>query len=271
MCNFQGVKGHLACFDAFFCIGVTSSRVNEKAYLHLTYDLTLAVANALAPHNPAMVFVYVSGGGADSSSTMWQRVRGNTENALLKLPFRGVYIFRPGMIHSLDGIKSKTAAYRLFYSLIMPILPILRYAMPNHVLTTRHRGQAMLKVVRCGANKRVLESAAKFVFHGVTPSGGGVTVMQSRFSPFSPNGKKFSPKNSEISRKPVIAGAAGGDRTHDPWLRRPILYPLSYSRMTASRQRCRSEAEGYSFSSRPSMKMRRTPGISRYKTLLMSL
>ena len=25
-------------------------------------------------------------------------------------------------------------------------------------------------------------------------------------------------------------GAAGGDRTHDPWLRRPILYPLSYSR-----------------------------------------
>ena len=163
MWNYQGMEEQLAGFDAcFFCVGVTSSGVSEKNYTHLTYDMTVAVANALAPLNPTMVFVYVSAAGADSGATsriMWERVRGNTENAVLKLPFRGVYIFRPGMIQPLDGIKSKTAAYRLFYSLTKPLLPLLRSALPNHVLTTRQMGQAMLKVVRSGAGKRVLESA----------------------------------------------------------------------------------------------------------------
>ena len=163
MWNYQGMEEQLTGFDAcFFCIGVTSSGVSEKTYTHLTYDMTLAAATALAPLNPTMVFVYVSGAGADSSATsriMWERVRGTTENALLKLPFRGVYIFRPGMIEPLDGIKSKTAAYRWFYSLTKPLLPLLRAGLPNYVLSTRQVGQAMLKVVRSGANKRVLESA----------------------------------------------------------------------------------------------------------------
>jgi uncharacterized protein YbjT (DUF2867 family) len=146
----------------FFCVGVTSSRMSEADYTRLTYDLTLAAATALAARNPRMVFVYVSGAGADSSetsTTMWERVRGKTENALLALPFRGVYIFRPGMIEPLDGIKSKTTAYRIFYTLMKPVLPLLRAAMPKHVLTTRQVGQAMLAVVRSGARKRVLESA----------------------------------------------------------------------------------------------------------------
>lgn len=163
MWHYEGVEDELADFDAcFFCIGVTSSGMGEKKYTHLTYDMTLAVAQTLARLNPAMVFVYVSGAGADTSGTsriMWERVRGNTENALLKLPFRGVYIFRPGMIQPLDGIKSKTAAYRIFYSLTKPLLPLLRAALPQHVLTTRQVGQAMLAVVRGGAQKRVLESA----------------------------------------------------------------------------------------------------------------
>ena len=163
MWHYEGVENELADFDAcFFCIGVTSSGMGEKKYTHLTYDMTLAVAQTLARLNPAMVFVYVSGAGADSSGTsriMWERVRGNTENALLKLPFRGVYIFRPGMIQPLDGIKSKTAAYRIFYSLTKPLLPLLRAALPQHVLTTRQVGQAMLAVVRNGAPRRVLESA----------------------------------------------------------------------------------------------------------------
>lgn len=161
MWNYQGMEEQLTGFDAcFFCVGVTSSGLSEKTYTHLTYDMTLAAATALAPLNPTMVFVYVSGAGANSTSRiMWERVRGALENALLKLPFRGVYIFRPGMIEPLDGIKSKTAAYRLFYSLTKPLLPLLRAGLPNYVLTTRQVGQAMLKVVRSGANKRVLESA----------------------------------------------------------------------------------------------------------------
>lgn len=163
MWNYDGVDEQLAGFDAcFFCIGVTSSGMGEKKYTHLTYDLTLAVACKLAPLNPSLVFVYVSGAGADSAGTsrvMWERVRGATENALLRLPFRGVYIFRPGMIEPLDGIKSKTAAYRIFYSLAKPLLPLLRAALPRYVLSTRQVGQAMLAVVRDGAPRRVLESA----------------------------------------------------------------------------------------------------------------
>lgn len=163
MWHYDSVQEQLTGFDAcFFCIGQTSSGMNEKSYTHLTYDLTLAVANTLAPLNPSMVFIYVSGAGADSSGKsriMWERVRGNTENALLKLPFRGVYILRPGMIEPMDGIKSKTVAYRVFYSLAKPLLPLLRAALPRHVLTTRQVGQAMLAAVRHGAPKRVLESA----------------------------------------------------------------------------------------------------------------
>jgi uncharacterized protein YbjT (DUF2867 family) len=162
MWHYDGIDAELSNFDAcFFCIGVTSSGMGEKEYTHLTYDMTLAAAQALVRLNPGMVFIYVSGAGADSSGTskiMWERVRGNTENALLKLPFKGVYIFRPGMIEPMDGIKSKTAAYRIFYSLTKPVLPLLRKALPKYVLSTRQVGQAMLAVVRGGARRRVLES-----------------------------------------------------------------------------------------------------------------
>jgi uncharacterized protein YbjT (DUF2867 family) len=162
MWHYEGVEAELANFDAcFFCIGVTSSGMGEKEYTHLTYDMTLAAAETLARIKPAMVFIYVSGAGADSSGTskiMWERVRGKTENALLRLPFRGVYIFRPGMIQPMDGIQSKTAAYRIFYSLTKPLLPLLRKALPKYVLSTRQVGQAMLAVVRGGARRRVLES-----------------------------------------------------------------------------------------------------------------
>jgi uncharacterized protein YbjT (DUF2867 family) len=161
MWNYANVEEDLKDYDAcFFCIGVTSSTMNEQQYTHLTYDLTMAVANTLARINPQMVFVYVSGAGADSSETsrvMWQRVRGKTENALLKLPFRGVYIFRPGMIQPV-GVKSKTTAYRWFYSLTKPLLPLLRAMLPDQILSTPQVGQAMLAAVRNGAQKRVLES-----------------------------------------------------------------------------------------------------------------
>jgi uncharacterized protein YbjT (DUF2867 family) len=162
MWDYSGVQAELSDYDAcFFCIGVTSSGVSEKTYTHLTYDMTIAAASALARVNPQMVFVYVSAAGSDTSENgriMWERVRGKTENALLKLSFRGVYILRPGMIQPLDGIKSKTAAYRIFYSLTKPLLPLLRAALPKYVVTTRQVGQAMLALVRNGSPKRVLES-----------------------------------------------------------------------------------------------------------------
>lgn len=163
MWDYGGVAADLADFDAcYFCIGVTSSGLSEEKYAHMTYDMTLAAAAALAGVNPQMVFIYVSAAGADSkeqSRLMWERVRGRTENALFKLPLRAVYIFRPGMIQPLDGIQSKTAAYRVFYSLFKPVLPLLRAALPKHVLTTRQIGQAMLAATRSASRSRVLETA----------------------------------------------------------------------------------------------------------------
>ncbi len=162
MFDYSAIEDSLTGYDAcFFCIGITSAGMKEAAYTRFTYDMTLALAQTLARLNPQMVFVYVSGAGADSSEksrVMWERVRGQTENAVLRLPFRGAYIFRPGMIQPLDGIKSKTAAYRIFYSLTKPLMPVLRAALPRFILNTREVGQAMLAVVRNGFGKRVLES-----------------------------------------------------------------------------------------------------------------
>jgi uncharacterized protein YbjT (DUF2867 family) len=162
MSHYDGIDEDLSNFDAcFFCLGASAGGMSEEKYKHLTYDLTLAAANSLVRLNPRMVFIYMSGFGADSTETskiMWERVRGQTENALLALPFRAVYIFRPGMIQPLGGIKSKTAAYRIFYSLTRPLLPLMRAALPNQIVSTAQVGQAMLNAVRFGAPKRILDS-----------------------------------------------------------------------------------------------------------------
>jgi uncharacterized protein YbjT (DUF2867 family) len=153
----------LTGFDAcFFCLGVSSAGMTEAAYSHLTYDLTLAIAGKLAALNPRMTFVYVSGAGTDSTEqgrSMWARVKGRTENALRRLPFKAVYVFRPGLIQPLHGIHSKTQSYRLFYSVTKPLLTPLRVLLPNYVLSTEVIGRAMLAAVRRGYDKYVLESA----------------------------------------------------------------------------------------------------------------
>jgi uncharacterized protein YbjT (DUF2867 family) len=152
----------LACFDAcFFCLGVSSSEMNEEEYVRLTFDLTTSVAETLAKLNPAMTFVCVSGSGTDSSEkgpSMWARVKGRTENALLRMPFRQAYMFRPGLIVPLNGIQSKTKSYRTFYSVLKPLLPVSRALFPSQVLTTEEIGQAMLIAARSGAPKHVLET-----------------------------------------------------------------------------------------------------------------
>ena len=161
--DYSAIESQLQGFDAcFFCLGVTSSGKTEADYSHLTYDITLAAAKTLARLNPQMTFVYVSGAGTDSTEegrSMWARVKGRTENALLKLPFKAAYMFRPGVIQPLRGVRSKTSSYQIFYSLTRPLLPLLRAMMPSTILTTEVMGQAMLAVARRGAAKSVLEAA----------------------------------------------------------------------------------------------------------------
>jgi uncharacterized protein YbjT (DUF2867 family) len=161
--NYSAIEHDLQNFDAcFFCLGVTSSGLNETEYSRLTYDITLAAAQTLVRLNPQMTFVYVSGAGTDSTEkgrAMWARVKGRTENALLRLPFKAVFLFRPGVIQPLHGIRSKTASYRVLYAMLRPLLPLLRALMPGQILSTEVMGQAMLAVARRGAPKAVLESA----------------------------------------------------------------------------------------------------------------
>lgn len=161
--DYRGIESSLAGFDAcFFCLGVSSAGMKEADYARLTYDLTLAAAGTLARLNPQMTFIYVSGAGTDSSEqgrSMWARVKGKTENALLRLPFKAVYLFRPGLIQATNGEVSKTRSYRIIYALLKPVVSMLRALFPNHVLTTEDIGQTMLALVRRGAPKAVLEIA----------------------------------------------------------------------------------------------------------------
>jgi uncharacterized protein YbjT (DUF2867 family) len=157
------IESELSGFDAcFFCLGVSSAGMKEDDYRRITYDFTMAAARTLARLNPDMTFVYVSGMGTDSSErgrTMWARVKGKTENELLGLPFKAAYMFRPGLIVPLDGIKSKTRLYRAFYAGMAPLLPLLNAAFPKYVTTTAQVGRAMIKVARQGAAKPVLENS----------------------------------------------------------------------------------------------------------------
>jgi uncharacterized protein YbjT (DUF2867 family) len=160
--HYEAIEAALSGFGAcFFCLGVASNEMAENDYERVTYGITLAAAETLCRLNPRMTFVYVSGAGTDSSErgrSMWARVKGKTENALLRLPFAGAYMFRPGLIEPLDGIKSKTKLYRVLYTITKPLLPLLRLIFPDYVLTTRQIGQVMLSVARNGAPKRILES-----------------------------------------------------------------------------------------------------------------
>ena len=142
------VADQLTGYDAcFFCLGVSAAGLSEAAYRRLTYDLTLSIAGVLASRNPGMTFTYVSGQGTDSTEhgrTMWARVKGATENALRRLPFKAVYLFQPGYIQPLDGIQSKTRLYRAIYAVLGPAYPVMKALFPGAVTTTRAVGRAMI-------------------------------------------------------------------------------------------------------------------------------
>jgi uncharacterized protein YbjT (DUF2867 family) len=154
--DLSSIEDHLRGYEAcFFCLGVSSVGMNEADYRHLTYDLTLHVAKTLSRLNPDMTFCYISGAGTSSSEkgSMWARVKGKTENDLLKLPFKSAYMFRPGIIRPTSGLKNTLK----FYKYVNWMLPAFRAVFPKYISSLRELGQAMINSVTKGYPKRVLE------------------------------------------------------------------------------------------------------------------
>ncbi|MGD0753928.1 MAG: hypothetical protein ABR927_02615 [Bacteroidales bacterium] len=147
------MKDYNACF---FCLGVSSVGMKEEAYYSITYTLTMHMAGILTRQNPDMTFCYVSGAGTDSSEKgrlNWARVKGKTENDLMKLPFKKVFAFRPGFMLPEKGAKNVHgyyAAFRILY-------PLLRAVFPNFVSTLKEVGIAMINSVIYSYDKPVLE------------------------------------------------------------------------------------------------------------------
>jgi len=160
--DYSSIEPQLRGFDAcFFCLGVTSAGMSEEDYSRVTYGITHAAAETLCRLNPGLTFVFVSGAGADSTEggrIMWARVKGKAENAVLKMPCKASFVFRPGVVLPMHGETSRTRAYRIMYAVMKPLLPLLKRLMPGQIVTTERFGRAMLIVVRQGAPKNVLES-----------------------------------------------------------------------------------------------------------------
>lgn len=150
------LKGYNACF---FSLGVSSVGMSEPEYTKITFDLTKEFAKTLHKLNPSLVFNYVCAEGADSSekgSIMWARVRGKTENMLLNMNFKDVYIFRPGLIIPEKGTKSATPLYNFFYVLLRPFFGLLRKM--KSVTTTTNVGRAMIHSVLYSYEKKHLDN-----------------------------------------------------------------------------------------------------------------
>ena len=152
--NFDGVR--LAADACFWCLGVSSAGMSEAEYTRVTHDYTLAAARAMDA--PATTFVFVSGQGADGTA-MWARVKKRTEDALFAMPFRAVYVFRPGAIQPLDGIRSRTRLYNVLYPILAPIMLLVKAVSPSSITDTRRVGRAMLHVARRGFATRILGNA----------------------------------------------------------------------------------------------------------------
>lgn len=160
--SYDDLAGELAAIDAcFFCLGVSAAGMREADYHRQTFDLTLAAARALAAAHPGATFCYVSGEGTDSSErgrTMWARVKGKTENALLALPLEA-YMFRPGFIRPRPGGRPpKARLYRALYPLLVPLAPLIQRLAPTHSTSARALGRAMIEVALHGAPTHVLEN-----------------------------------------------------------------------------------------------------------------
>ena len=154
------ISNQLSGYDAcFFCLGISAAGMKEDEYKRVTYDFTLSLAKTLYKINPEMTFTYVSGEGTDSTekgSSMWARVKGKTENDLLKLGFKQAFMFRPGAIIPLRGIKSKTKGYQFMYDYFMWMVKLIKFIAPNSVINTTQVGLAMINSMLKGYNKSIL-------------------------------------------------------------------------------------------------------------------
>ena len=161
--DYSGIADEFTGYDAcFYCLGVSSIGMKEADYRRATYDIAVAAASAVSKMNPEMTLVHVSAAGADSSErgrAMWARVKGETENAVLRMAFKSAYVFRPFLIIPMHGIQSKTALYRTIYGALRPVLPLLLKMFPKYATTTEQLGRAMIKVAVQGYPKQVLEAA----------------------------------------------------------------------------------------------------------------
>ncbi len=157
------IEHELTDLDAcFFCLGISVAGLTEEEYTRITYGIATSVAATLARLNPQMTFIFVSGMGTDSTErgrTMWARVKGKTENAILKMPFRRAYMFRPAFIQPMHGIRSKTRMYRVFYAIAGPLFPLLKRIFPRGVTTTERIGRTMLAVAKHGAPSNIVDTA----------------------------------------------------------------------------------------------------------------
>jgi uncharacterized protein YbjT (DUF2867 family) len=160
--DYSSVTADLVQCDAcFFCLGVSSAGISEAEYRRITYDIAVAAAKALVQQNPASTFIYVSGAGADGSGKsriMWARIKGEAENAILALPFKGKYVFRPAFVQPENGIRSRTRMYRVLYAIAFPLFPLVKAFFPGQFTTTSRVGRAMLNVAREGHATAVLEN-----------------------------------------------------------------------------------------------------------------
>lgn len=158
--DFSSMKNQLTGYNAcFFCLGISSVGLKEEAYKRISYDFTISLAKILVDLNPQMTFNYVSGQGTDSSENgriMWARVKGKTENDLLQMGFKQAFMFRPGMIIPLRGIKSRTKSYQLLYDYFMWLVKLIKVISPNYVVDTTQIGQAMINSVLKGYPNKIL-------------------------------------------------------------------------------------------------------------------
>ncbi|HWS32318.1 MAG TPA: epimerase [Actinoplanes sp.] len=154
------IAGELSGWDAcFYCLGVSSVGMDEAAYTRICHDFPMAAARTLAPLNPDMTFVYVSGEGTSADSRqMWARVKARTEREVLDL-FPNGFAFRPGFIQPTYGARSKTRWYDAAYTLTGPLIPLFRRVAPRWVTTTDEIGRAMLRAARGGYPKRIVATA----------------------------------------------------------------------------------------------------------------
>ena len=160
--DLSSIKSELEGYNAcYFCLGVSSVGMKEESYSRVTYDLTLHMAETLVELNKEMTFCYVSGTRTDSSEkgrSMWARVKGRTENALLALPFKAAYMFRPGYIQPMKGIRSATKLYNTLYVVFKPLYPLFKSLFPKYVTSTVQVGEAMINIVSKGYEKKFLEN-----------------------------------------------------------------------------------------------------------------